>query len=118
MGKEPGIEVGAVDVSVERGSGNVFADLGFSNPEEMLVKADLVIKIGQAMKAQRTTQRDLAERVGLDQPKISRLLRGDTVGYSVERLMEVLNRLDQDVAIVVTPRPVGEKRAARTAVAT
>lgn len=106
----------STEVIVERGSGNVFADLGLPNPEERLLKADLVIAISQAMKAKRVSQKKLATMVGLDQPKVSALLRGQTRGYSADRLIGILNALGQDVKITIEPIPLRESRAGYTLV--
>ena len=106
----------STEVIVERGSGNVFADLGLPNPEERLLKANLVIAISQAMKAKRVSQKKLATMVGLDQPKVSALLRGQTRGYSADRLIGILNALGQDVKITIEAIPVRESRAGYTVV--
>jgi predicted XRE-type DNA-binding protein len=63
-------------IKFEESSGNVFADIGLSNPEERLAKAELAIRISQAIKARRLTQAGAAQLLKIDQPKISRLLRG------------------------------------------
>ena len=89
---------------VIRSSGNVFADLDFDNPQEELAKADLVISIGKIIRARRLTQKQVAEEIGIDQPQISRLLRGHTEGYSTGRLLRILNQLGQDVEIHVRPK--------------
>ncbi|RYG47965.1 XRE family transcriptional regulator [bacterium] len=95
-------------------SGNVFADLGFEHPEEEQTKSRLVSAIADALAASGLNQSGAAALIGLDQPKVSRLLRGQTTGYSIERLNEILNRLDRDVEIIVRPKPEG--RPARTTV--
>src|SRR5256714_10793999 len=94
---------------VHAGSGSVFADLGFEEPEEELAKADLVIAIGRALRERKLRQRQAAALLGLPQSKISGLLRGDTDGYSSDRLMRLLTRLQYAVEIVLKPssRPVG-----------
>jgi len=78
---------------VEPSSGNVFADLGFQDAEERLLKAKLATKIAQLIKEKGSTQAQTAERTALDQPKVSRLLRGQLSGFSADRLFAVLNRL-------------------------
>lgn len=92
------------DTSVFVGSGNVFADLGLPNPEERLVKARLAMAISDAIDARTLNQTDAAALVGLKQPDISNIGRGRLRDYSVERLLRVLNALDQDVTIVVRPK--------------
>jgi predicted XRE-type DNA-binding protein len=89
------------DFRIEEGSGNVFADLGLPNPEERLTKADLAMQISAALRARRLTQAKAAILFGIDQPKVSRLLRGQLSGFSTERLIHFLTLLGQDVVIVV-----------------
>jgi predicted XRE-type DNA-binding protein len=72
------------------GSGNVFADLGFEDSEERLLKAKLATKIAQLIEKKGWTQAQTAERTGLDQPKVSRLLRRQLSGFSTDRLFAVL----------------------------
>jgi len=93
-------------IEVEESSGNVFADIGLPNPEERLARTDLAIRIAEAIRARRLTQARAARMLGIDQPKISRLLRGQLSGFSAERLMHFLTLLGRDVEIVVkrTPR--------------
>jgi predicted XRE-type DNA-binding protein len=86
-------------------SGNVFADLGLPDAEELLVKAELVMQISRIVEERGLTQVQAAELLGIDQPKVSALVRGNLRGYSVERLSRFLNALGQDVEIVVRPKP-------------
>lgn len=87
----------------ERGSGNVFKDLGFPNAEEHLVKAQLVFKIDSIMKERRLKQVEAAHLFRISQPDVSKMLRGDFRQFSVERLLRFLVALGQDVEIVVKP---------------
>lgn len=87
----------------EFGSGNVFADIGLPNPQEHLVKAQLVFRIDKLMKSRELKQADAAKLFGVRQPDISKMLRGDFRQFSVERLMRFLVALGQDVEIVVSP---------------
>jgi predicted XRE-type DNA-binding protein len=87
----------------ERGSTNVYADLGVPDPDEMLVKAQLATKIGEIIKRRRLTQVEAAEIVGMQQPKLSGLLRGQFRGISETKMMNCLVRLGRDVKIVVGP---------------
>ena len=90
---------------IEKGSGNVYADLGFPDADEMLVKARLAHRIGQIIKARHLTQQAAAEILGMTQPKLSGLLRGHFRGVSEAKMLECLNRLGQDVEIVVKKAP-------------
>jgi len=88
-------------VQIERGSGNVYRDLGYRDAEAMLIKAQLVAKIGQIIERRKLTQAQAASLLGLTQPKISALLKGQFRGVSEHRLLECLTRLGQDVEIRV-----------------
>jgi predicted XRE-type DNA-binding protein len=88
-----------------QGSGNVFADIGLPNPEERLAKADLAIRIASTIRARRLTQARAARILKIDQPKVSRLLRGRFSGFSTERLMHFLTLLGRDIEIVVKAAP-------------
>jgi predicted XRE-type DNA-binding protein len=87
----------------ETGSGNVFKDIGVPNAEEHLVKAQLVFKIDTILKKRGLTQVGAADLLGVRQPDVSKMLRGEFRQFSVERLMRFLVALDQDVEIVVKP---------------
>ncbi len=91
----------------EPSTGNVFADLGLADAEEHLVKAGLVVKIGQILRQRKLTQQAAAQLMGIDQPKVSAMLGGQFRGYSVERLMRFLVALGHDVEIVVKPSKRG-----------
>jgi len=92
-------------IAVERGSGNVYRDLGYADSEGMLVKAQLVTKIAEILHHRRLTQQEAARILRLTQPKISRLLRGQFRGISEGRLLRCLTRLGRDVQIVVRRAP-------------
>lgn len=87
--------------NVERGSTNVYADLGMPDAEEMLVKAQLATKIGDIIKRRKLTQVQAAELLGITQPKLSGLLRGQFRGISETKMLECLTRLGRDIEIVV-----------------
>ena len=89
------------DVPVTQGSENVFADLGFAEPEEELTKAQLASHIRQVIQRRRLTQVAAAALMGIDQPKVSALLNGRLANFSTDRLMRLLTSLGQDVEIVV-----------------
>jgi predicted XRE-type DNA-binding protein len=104
-------------IAVVESSGNVFADIGLPNPEERLAKAGLAIRIAAAIRARRLTQARAARILKIDQPKVSRLLRGRLSGFSAERLMHFLTLLGRDVEIVVKAAPPS-RRQGRLRVAT
>src|ERR1700676_2354237 len=92
-------------------SGNVFADLGVPNPEEALAKAELANKISVLIRERGLTQAKAAKLLGIDQPKISMLLRGRLTGFSLERLMRFLMLLGQDIRITVQASPKNQTKA-------
>lgn len=98
------------EIPVEESSGNVFADLGLSDPEERLAKADLAIAISREIESRDLTQAEAADLLGVAQPDVSNLMRGRLVGYSIERLTRLLNALGQDVEIRIRPAGSGGDR--------
>mgnify|MGYP001561956717 FL=1 len=98
---------------VQRGSGNVFADLGLPNPQEALMKAELARRIDEVVRARRLTQTQAAGVMGIDQPKVSSIRRGKLSGFTVDRLLRYLNALDQDIEIKVYAKPRRSSRPAR-----
>jgi len=89
------------DIAITSSSGNVFADLGFVEPEEMLLKAELARRISATIKARHLTQAQAAELLGVDQPKVSALMRGRLTIFSIDRLLRFLTALGNDVEIIV-----------------
>jgi predicted XRE-type DNA-binding protein len=98
------------------GRGNVFADLGFADADDRLAKTELAIKIADILRRRKLTQTQAAAVLGVDQPKVSALIRGRLSGFSIERLLRFLLRLGTDVSITIKPhsRPRSKLRA-RTA---
>ncbi|GAA5171711.1 MULTISPECIES: helix-turn-helix domain-containing protein [Halomonadaceae] len=90
-------------IDIEQGSTNVYADLGRHDADEMLIKAQLATKIAEIIKRRRLTQAKAAEIVGIPQPKLSGLLRGQFRGISEAKMLGCLARLGRDVRIVVGP---------------
>jgi predicted XRE-type DNA-binding protein len=88
-------------VEVYAGTGNVFADMGLAKAGELLFKTDLAIAIGRVITGRRLSQARAADLIGIDQPKVSALMKGDTRGFSVDRLLRILTRLGHDVEIRV-----------------
>jgi predicted XRE-type DNA-binding protein len=98
------------DIPVTPGSGNVFADLGFAEPEEELTKAQLASHIRQVIKRRRLTQVAAGALMGVDQPKVSALLNGRLANFSSDRLMRLLTALGQDVEITVKAKSRNRER--------
>lgn len=88
---------------VRKSRGNVFADLGLPNPEEALAKAKLASAICRVMEKRGLNQTQAAKLLGLDQPKISALVRGKLSGFSTERLLRFLTALGQEIQIIIRP---------------
>jgi predicted XRE-type DNA-binding protein len=100
---------------IEKSSGNIFADIGFANDQEMLVKANLALKISEIIAQRRLTQMEAALVLGMPQPKLSKLLRGQFHGVSETKMLECLNKLGRDIQIVIR-KANREKRIGRTSV--
>ncbi len=92
-------------LTVQESSGNVFADLQLAEPEEILAKAELARRISTIIRHRHLTQRQAADLLGIDQPKISALMRGRLDGFSTGRLLRFLTALDRDVEIVIKRKP-------------
>jgi predicted XRE-type DNA-binding protein len=92
-------------IHIVESRGNVFADIGLSNPEERLAKVELAIRIASDIRTRRLTQARAARLLKIDQPKVSRLLRGRLARFSTERLMHFLRLLGREVEIVVKAAP-------------
>ncbi len=90
-------------IEIERGSDNVYADLNVPNAEAMLLKAQLAAKIGEIIESRGWSQQQAAAVLGLTQPKLSNLLRGQFRGISEARLLDCLVSLGYDVKIVISP---------------
>ena len=93
------------ETEVTEGSANVYADLGMSNADEMLAKAQLVVKIAEIIKGRGWTQLEAAKVSGIPQPKLSKMLRGQFRGISEAKMLEGIVRMGRDVRIVVSATP-------------
>lgn len=99
------------DTRVRVSSGNVFADLGLDEPEEEYAKATLATRIVRIIRERGWSQAQAAAAMGIDQPKVSAIVRMRLTPFSTERLIHFLTLLDQDVEIVVTPKAAAAPRA-------
>ena len=90
-------------VELRRGSGNVFADLGLPDAEKLKIKTGLVVEIRKAMCSLKLTQQEAAKRMGITQPKVSDMMRGEFTNLSERKLMDCLTRLGYDIEIKVRP---------------
>ena len=101
-------------IEVQRSSGNVYADLGLPDADKLKIKTGLVIEIRHAMRRLGLTQQAAAKRMGITQPKVSDMMRGNFTNLSERKLMDCLNRLGYDIEIRVKPatEPVGHLKIA------
>jgi predicted XRE-type DNA-binding protein len=90
-------------IKVTKSSGNVFADIGVPNADEHFVKAEIVLDIAARIKAKKLTQAQAAKIMDLSQPDVSKLLRGNFSGYTLDRLFSFLRALGNDVRIQIVP---------------
>jgi len=93
------------DATITRGTGNVFADLGYADADERQTKLRLAHTINSVIARRRLTQAAAAAKLAVNQPKVSALANYKLDGFSVERLMTFLTALDQDVEIVIKNKP-------------
>ena len=97
--------------AIIRGTGNVFADLGLADAAERLVKLRLAYVLNQVLAERTLSQADAAEVLGVTQLNISALRHYKLAGFSVERLMNLLTALDQDIDIVIRRKPRSRRAA-------
>jgi predicted XRE-type DNA-binding protein len=102
-------------IEIEKGSANVYEDLGLADAAQLQVKASLAAKISEIIKHRHLTQVQASEILGIPQPKLSGMLRGQFRGISEAKMLDCLNRLGRDVEIVVR-KPPRSRTAGRTSV--
>ena len=90
-------------IELEESTGNVYADLDMADADEMIIKAQLASKIGEIIKSRKWSQQQAADVLGLTQPKLSKMLRGQFRGISEAKMLDCLARLGRNVQIVVGP---------------
>lgn len=100
----------------QRGSGNVYKDLGFKNADEMQTKAALASSILSIIEKKNWTQTEAAKILGITQPKVSLLYRGQFSGFSIEKLIRLLNKLNQDIEIIIKEKPFSSKHVGHVSV--
>lgn len=97
-------------IEVTESCGNIFADLGLPNAEELLAKADAALRIRQLIQEMGLPEKDAAKRMGVTQRLLSQILSGDLEEFTLGQLFRCLNALDQDVQIIIKPKPAGRER--------
>lgn len=90
-------------IDIEKSTGNVYADLGLPDAEEMQVKAQLAAKISEIIKRRKWTQQVASEVLGMTQSKLSLMLRGQFRGISEAKMLDCLTLLGRDIHIVIGP---------------
>ena len=96
---------------IQRGSGNLFADIGVSHPERVLARAQVMSRISEILRERDLTQKQASKLLNLPQSKVSCLMNGKLSMFSMDHLFELLNALDRDVEIIIKPRTKVEKIA-------
>lgn len=92
----------------------MFADLGDTQAPETLLKSRLAQRLTQVIEAKGLTQSEVAAVLQIDQPKVSKILRGRLREFSTDRLFRFLNALDQDIQIVIKAKPTSRRQARMT----
>jgi predicted XRE-type DNA-binding protein len=105
------LDTSSTNLGIHESSGNVFADLGFPDAHEALAKSRLAQKIAAIVADKKLTQDKAAKLLGIDQPKVSKLIRGQLKDFSTDRLFHFLTALGQDVEITVKPKTTLDKPA-------
>lgn len=96
---------------VTKGSNNVFADIGITQPDTALIRSQLMSRIAEIIKDRGLKQGEAGKLLGLEQGRVSELMNGKLSLFSLEHLYKLLNALEQDVEIIVKPKTANEKVA-------
>ena len=96
------------DMKHEEGSGNVFADLGLEDADELYARAQLGFHVQKLILARKLRQQEIASLLGIKQPEVSHLMNGHFSRFTTDKLLELLKRLDQTVSIRIRPHRPGE----------
>ena len=95
-------------VEIEEGSGNVFADLGLKDSDELFARAQIGFCVHKIVKARKLKQKEIARLLGIAQPEVSHLMNGHYSRFTTDKLLNFLKRLDRKVTIQISPHKVGE----------
>ena len=95
-------------IECEEGSGNVFADLGLDDADELLARAKLGFHVYKLLADRKLTQREIAALLGIQQPEVSHLMNGHFNRFTTDKLLDFLKRLDRKVTIQISPHQPGE----------
>jgi predicted XRE-type DNA-binding protein len=95
-------------IEFEKGSGNIYADLGLTDADELYARSQLGFGVFEILKERKLKQREIAELLGIPQPEVSRLMNGQFSRFTTDKLLDFLKRLDQKVTIKIGPHKRGE----------
>jgi predicted XRE-type DNA-binding protein len=98
----------AAAIEYEEGSGNVFADLGLEEADELFARAQIGFHVYTLLKSRTLKQREMAKLLGIAQPEVSHLMNGHYSRFTADKLLDFLRRLDQKVTIHIRPHRPGE----------
>jgi predicted XRE-type DNA-binding protein len=96
------------DTKFEEGSGNVFADLGLEDADELFGRAQLGFHVYKLLRDKKLKQKDIASLLGIKQPEVSHLMNGHFNRFTTDKLLDFLKRLDRKVTIQISPHKPGE----------
>jgi len=96
------------EAEFEEGSGNVYADLGLEDSDELLARAKIGLHVYQILKGKRLAQREIADLLGMKQPEVSHLMNGHFHRFTTDKLLDFLKRLGRKVTIQISPHKPGE----------
>jgi predicted XRE-type DNA-binding protein len=97
-----------IELACEEGSGNVFADLGLEDADELFVRAQIGVHVYQSLKGKKLKRRDIASLLGIKQPEVSHLMNGHFNQFTIDKLLDFLKRLDRKITIQVSQHKPGE----------
>jgi predicted XRE-type DNA-binding protein len=95
-------------IEFEESSGNIFADLGLKDADELYARAQIGFGVFEILKNKKLKQREIAEVLGIPQPEVSHLMNGHFSRFTTDKLLDFLKRLDRKVTIKIGPHRRGE----------
>jgi predicted XRE-type DNA-binding protein len=96
------------DIPCEEGSGNIFADLGLEDADELFARAQLGFHVYRILENKKLKQREIAALLGIKQPEVSHLMNGHFSRFTADKLLDFLKRLGQKVTFQIRPHQPGE----------
>ena len=99
---------GQEETELEEGTGNVFADLGLDDGDELFARAKIGFHVYQILKHKKLAQREIAALLGIKQPEVSHLMNGHFSRFTTDKLLDFLKRLERKVTIRISPHKSGE----------